>query len=207
AAIAMAANFYMSLADGYPIDAAMSEARKAIYGLGNNIEFGTPVLYMRAPDGRIFNVAGKDGGMTEEEKEAASAPKTEVHGDVVGGDAISIGNISGSQGIAIGRGSSAVVNTGPANPTGRLTPFDRVRGMLGGYDDDAREEAEFALKKLEDICAEPDPDTKKLDRWLATLTDVSPDLTSQLISAIKNSGSDYTIALRGKLDAWAADNL
>ena len=47
---------YGALADGYPIDAAVTEARKAIFALGREVEWATPVLYLRAPDGRIFDV-------------------------------------------------------------------------------------------------------------------------------------------------------
>jgi hypothetical protein len=57
AAITFAHEFYAAVADGYPVDAALAEARKAIFAQGNNMEWGTPVLYMRSPDGRIFDVA------------------------------------------------------------------------------------------------------------------------------------------------------
>jgi len=56
AAIAFTREFYAAVADGEPIDAAMVEARAAIFAQGDNIEWGTPVLYMRAPDGRIFDI-------------------------------------------------------------------------------------------------------------------------------------------------------
>ncbi len=56
AAIAFAREFYTAIAEGYPVDAAMGEARKAIFSLGNDIEWGTPVLYMRSPDGHVFDV-------------------------------------------------------------------------------------------------------------------------------------------------------
>jgi hypothetical protein len=49
--------FYGALADRYPIDAAVTEARKAIFASGRETEWATPVLYLRAPDGRIFDVA------------------------------------------------------------------------------------------------------------------------------------------------------
>ena len=49
--------FYGALADGYPIDAAVTEARKAIFAGGREIEWATPVLYLRAPDGRVFDLA------------------------------------------------------------------------------------------------------------------------------------------------------
>ena len=49
-------DFYGALADSYPIDAAVTEARKAIFAMGREVEWATPVLYLRAPDGRIFDV-------------------------------------------------------------------------------------------------------------------------------------------------------
>jgi hypothetical protein len=57
AAITLAHEFYAALADSYPVDAALAEARKAIFAQDNAVEWGTPVLYMRAQDGRIFDVA------------------------------------------------------------------------------------------------------------------------------------------------------
>jgi hypothetical protein len=60
AAITMAHEFYCALADGYPVDAALSEARKGIFAEDYDVEWGTPVLYLRASDGRIFEVE-KDG--------------------------------------------------------------------------------------------------------------------------------------------------
>ena len=56
AAITLATEFYGALADGYPIEAAMAEARKAIFNAGNDTEWATPVLYLRATDGRLFDL-------------------------------------------------------------------------------------------------------------------------------------------------------
>ena len=56
AAITFGHVLYEAIADGYPLDAATAEARKAIYADGNLTEWGTPVLYSRAPDGRIFDI-------------------------------------------------------------------------------------------------------------------------------------------------------
>jgi hypothetical protein len=57
AAITLAREFYSAVADSYPVDAALTEARKALFASGNRVEWGTPVLYLRAPDGKIFAVA------------------------------------------------------------------------------------------------------------------------------------------------------
>jgi len=70
AAITLAHEFYAALADGYPVDAALAEARKAIFARENDVEWGTPVLYMRSPDGRIFDVAT----VKVEEEEVAPPP-------------------------------------------------------------------------------------------------------------------------------------
>ena len=56
AAITFASEFYGSVARGLPVNAALTEARVAIFTSGNGIEWGTPVLYLRAADGCIFNI-------------------------------------------------------------------------------------------------------------------------------------------------------
>jgi hypothetical protein len=75
AAIAFAQEFYGAIADAYPVDAAIGEARRAIFGLGNDIEWGTPVVYLRG-DGQLFEVqpagAPADGAAVEFEEPAAA---------------------------------------------------------------------------------------------------------------------------------------
>ena len=57
AAIEFSRTFYESLATGYPIDAAMAEARKAMSNACRwGVEWGTPVLHMRSPDGMLFSI-------------------------------------------------------------------------------------------------------------------------------------------------------
>lgn len=56
AAIEFSRAFYKFLAAGAAVDTALAEARKAVsFVVTNTIEWGTPVLYMRAPDGQLFN--------------------------------------------------------------------------------------------------------------------------------------------------------
>lgn len=54
-AIAFASEFYAALADGYPVDAALSEGRKLLTQK-HHLAWGIPVLYMRSPDGQLFEV-------------------------------------------------------------------------------------------------------------------------------------------------------
>ncbi len=56
AAITFTHSLYEAVADGYPLDAAVAEARKALHNQSAAVEWGTPVLYLRAPDGAIFQV-------------------------------------------------------------------------------------------------------------------------------------------------------
>lgn len=48
--------FYGALASNLPLDAAVSEARKAMRSDGADAQWSTPVLYLRARDGRIWEV-------------------------------------------------------------------------------------------------------------------------------------------------------
>jgi hypothetical protein len=57
AAIIFARELYGAIADGYPLEAALAEARGAIRDEGNPTEWGTPVLYSRSPDGRLFELS------------------------------------------------------------------------------------------------------------------------------------------------------
>ncbi len=58
AAIQFSQRFYPLLARGYPVDEAVAEGRRAIrLANASTLEWGTPVLFMRAPNGEIFKVA------------------------------------------------------------------------------------------------------------------------------------------------------
>ena len=56
AAIAFSDDFYASLVLGLPVDVAVNEARKSIYAQPNATEWATPVLYLRSPDGVLFDL-------------------------------------------------------------------------------------------------------------------------------------------------------
>jgi hypothetical protein len=60
AAIEFSTVFYRTLLRELPVDLAVAEARKAISLDGTRtVEWATPVLHMRAPNGRLFELAGK----------------------------------------------------------------------------------------------------------------------------------------------------
>ena len=57
AALEFSRTFYDTLAEGEPVDICVTEARKSMaLALRDTAEWGTPVLHMRSPDGKLFNV-------------------------------------------------------------------------------------------------------------------------------------------------------
>ena len=105
-AATLSREFYRSLADNYPVDAALAEARKAIYTQGQDIEWGIPVLYMRSPDGHLFDV----GPATDRQvvsQPSADSTQTPAKPESDGGINVSIkGDVSGQ--IAIGNNITQV---------------------------------------------------------------------------------------------------
>jgi len=86
AALVFSRDFYRSLAQGYPVDAAIAEARKGIFQEvgGGTRDWGTPVLYLRSKDGQLFAPPGEKareerargrGATTVEAKDAQTRRK------------------------------------------------------------------------------------------------------------------------------------
>jgi hypothetical protein len=71
-AVHFSRSLYGALADGWPLDAAVTEGRKAIsaHTAEDSMEWGIPVLFMRSPDGVIW----QEGQTMDEEK---AVPETE----------------------------------------------------------------------------------------------------------------------------------
>ena len=64
AAIIFSQTFYQRLAMGFPVDGAVAEARKILYsGDREQPEWATPVLYLRARDGMLFEPADFSPGL------------------------------------------------------------------------------------------------------------------------------------------------
>jgi len=102
AALVFGQELYAAMADGYPIDAALAQARLAVFSNDNDVEWGTPVLYLRARDGRIFDVP---------HEAHLAAPPTEVHTDVT----LGLGGGSDSQAATE---AHAAITEQPLNASG-----------------------------------------------------------------------------------------
>jgi YVTN family beta-propeller protein len=129
AAIVFTRGFYEAVADGYPLDAAMAEARKAIRLQPNQVEWGTPVLYLRAPDGRIFDVAHAPGS-------TGAAPAGPVPSEVA---------TEAARGVAAesAPGALPAPRPDPGQPPGTAQPLVAARAQQDvpvATDDPARED-------------------------------------------------------------------
>ncbi len=62
AAIEFSEQFYDALTAGLPVDSAVTDARRAVaLAIHNTLEWGIPVLFMRAPDGVLFALEEREG--------------------------------------------------------------------------------------------------------------------------------------------------
>lgn len=132
AAKVLAHEFYLALADGYPVDAALAEARKAIYRQGNETEWGTPVLFMRSTDGMLWQMPHDEEKQVTEVKEQPwwEGISVEAEGDVIIGFAG-----AGARQTTIGKEISIMLG--------------EPRESDGQRIEDSLAETESALRKLE----------------------------------------------------------
>ncbi len=75
-AIILAKAFYESLARGALVDTALAEARLAVFAADDGIELGAPVLYLRAHDGRLWDVEQLSTSVSQPAPNADAVPQT-----------------------------------------------------------------------------------------------------------------------------------
>jgi hypothetical protein len=111
--------FYRALAEGFPIDACVTEGRKAVMsavGL-DLIDWASPVVFTRAPDGKLFDLP------------AASAP------DITGQIVFPPGELWRGRAVAVNSTDGALLFAAGPPQIERLAqkprPPRRVRGFVG----------------------------------------------------------------------------
>jgi hypothetical protein len=188
-AIAFAREFYKALTDGYPVDAAVGEGRKAILSdLGNawreQMDWAIPVLLMRAPDGRILTL---QDGAEEEQGQGEVAPAS-IHQEIqVEGDAMTVGEVQGGVwNITFGAGPTTAPDSGPAPPS------DPLPGLLAELRQKVQDRAPVdkrrpALDKIDALSSgalQSPPDLAVLEsvwRWFQSEV---PRLSGPVLTAI-----------------------
>jgi len=154
AAITFAQEFYRALAVSYPVDAAVAEARKAIFIQDNALEWGTPVLFMRAPDGIILQMQSEDDTPMGTQAKQAWWDRIPAQ---VGGDVIIAEVGAGARGVAVGKNITQTVYEVLGEPTpddkqvieqklGEVTAT--LQGLRGKLDATTETVAEFQMKLL-----------------------------------------------------------
>jgi hypothetical protein len=159
AAIIFARELYGAIADGYPLEAALADARGAIRDEGNPTEWGTPVLYSRAPDGYLFDMATRPGELIGRPAGEATTP----HDDLAEPPPVDTTSIATSRKLVI---DLERVNQLPLEKTGPLARYiASVQAQRGSW------HGKVLAVRYEDL------------RSLAVIYDKSPaDLTKDLIS-------------------------
>jgi hypothetical protein len=122
AAIEFTTSFYGALGADLPIDAAVSEARKAMsLALPDVQEWATPVLFTRAPDGVIWTMDKEPKDMSGQKKVNWWQDLPQTMGDFnagdVGGDVIIASVGAGARNVAIGKNITQAVYETLGQPT------------------------------------------------------------------------------------------
>jgi hypothetical protein len=131
-AIPFAGEFYKALAEGFPVDAAVTQGRKAILStLGtswwDHADWAIPTLMMRAPDGHILALEVPEEQTESRAPQATTTVQQQVHAER---DATTVGHIEGEVvNISFGAGPTAASEPAP-EPGSRSVPLpDLLAGL------------------------------------------------------------------------------
>jgi hypothetical protein len=112
-----------------------------------------------------------------------------VAGDKVSGDKITTGNITGSSGIAIGRGAQATATTGLSG-TDAAQLFQAIYAQIQARPEDpsvGKEEIQEKVEKIEqEAKAGAQANEGKIGRWLRELAGMAPDIFDVTVACLTN---------------------
>ncbi len=121
AALAFSQMFYRRLAAGDPVDTAVAEGRLAVQRrLPGTLEWGTPALFLRAPDGRLFE---QPESAPAAMAQAADTAVTLERAPVFTGARLFVGLLgAGALALSLGIGAAVVAYHWPPWPAPTPTP-------------------------------------------------------------------------------------
>jgi hypothetical protein len=125
--------------------------------------------------------------------------RKEVSGDQVAGDKISVGNISNSQGVAIGRGARAEIQSGiGAKELSEL--FSSIYKKIDSRPPDPsveKEEITDRVKRIEnEVGTGEKAEPAKVERWLRNLAAMAPDILDVTVAALTSPIAGISMAIR-----------
>jgi len=113
--------------------------------------------------------------------------KGKKDGDQVDGDKISVGDISNSQGVAVGRGARVEIQSGiRAKELAEL--FSPIYQKIESRPPDAvveKEEITDRVRRIEkEVASDEKAEPAKVERWLRNLAAMAPDILDVTVAAL-----------------------
>lgn len=156
AAVDFSQSFYAALAAGLPVDAATTAARKAMsLSAASPAAWLTPVLYMRAPDGRLWQPALRSAPPEARTSQAFSPARSEpqvnaniqIGGSATGSNIVVGGTLNMAQGGAGGSEPTTADRAAIEQQIGQL--LFAVRTLRGHMDAARIQTAEIQLRLIQ----------------------------------------------------------
>lgn len=183
-AIAFSRELYAALAQGYPIDAAVVEGRKAIMDhLGpqpfDQPDWAIPVLYLRTVDGDILR------------EEADARPSDKSHRDTtIIGDQYNISGFSSSTAVVrpeapviIGSGTPGVTSSDPS-PGVVTRAFSPVIGVLRAAPENSRTRSlQKAAALIQEAVRGVEADDARMARLIQEIVNLVPAVSGEIVAA------------------------
>jgi hypothetical protein len=123
----------------------------------------------------------------------------QVHGDKVGGDKITVGDITGSTGIAIGRGAQATVTQGLGDDEiARLFAaiYQQIEARPEDPNVDKKELTETVQKVQQETAKGEGANPNKVERWLKTLALMASDIFDVTVACLTSPGTGIAAVIR-----------
>ena len=133
------------------------------------------------------------------DQKGKTGDREEIHSDQVGGDIISVGKISDSQGVAIGRGAQVNIQSG-TNAKELSEIFSVIYQKIESRPPDSlveKEEIVDQVKRIEnEVAAGEKAEPAKVERWLRNLAAMAPDILDVTVAAITDPAAGIYMAIR-----------
>jgi NDP-sugar pyrophosphorylase family protein len=132
-----------------------------------------------------------------------------IHGDIVHGDKVTVGDIAGS-GVAFGQGVMATVAQGVSREElAHLFQaiLDEIEILPQDPDVD-KEELIYTVRKIQkEVAIGENANPNKIERWLMTLGLMSPDVLRTTVAVLANPGAGVAYTIRRVAKKALSQNL
>jgi hypothetical protein len=122
-----------------------------------------------------------------------------VLGDKVGGDKITVGDISGSTGVAIGRGAQSTVTQGlGSDEIARLFAevYQQIKARPEDPDVDKAELTDTVQKIQAEVAKSEEANPNKVERWLKTLAGMADDIFEVTLACLTSPAAGIASVIR-----------